>query len=404
MGTFMISVEEARRKILDSIPFRSPVNCPLEDAAGKILAESARSPHPLPLFDNSAMDGYAVRAEETKGATTESPVWFVIRETAAAGTSPNPLLRKEGAIRIFTGAMIPAGADAVVKQEEVVREDGRIFIRRAIETGENIRYQGEEIQKGDLLLQPGQKLTPAATGLLAGAGLGEVPVFSPPRVGVIVTGSEIITGPEELRPGKIFDSNSFSLISALSELHLTSSFIDRSADEPDSLRRVLSEGLSRTDFLIVTGGVSVGDFDFVKDVAHAIGVEEIFWKVKQKPGKPLFFGRRGEKFLFGLPGNPASVLVCFYEYVRPALLRSMGSRDPFLTALRAPLKDGFRKKAGRACFLKAKISADRSVAILENQGSHMMSSFAAADCLVVLPEEKEEFEKGEEVEIHLLPA
>lgn len=431
----MISVDEAKARILETVSIRPSQRVPLEKTLGKVISENIVSPIDLPSFHNSAMDGYAVCLDDD--------TWqFSVVGTVQAGDHPQRRLQKGEAVRIFTGAMIPPGADCVVKQEDVIQKEKNVInVARSLKRGENIRYQGEEIKKGNLLLQAGERLTSAAIGLLANGGLREIPIVSPPRIGILITGSEIVMDIDDLSPGKIFDSNSFALTAALEELHLIPSFVQRVSDDPVSLRRAVSLGLSQSDFLIVTGGVSVGDFDFVKDVSKQVGIEEVFWKVKQKPGKPIFFGKgrdtalppnppsvgsgdhrslrlagrsesdpantRSLSYLFGLPGNPVSALVCFYEYVRPALLRSMGAKDLFLMPLRVPLKGSFQKKSGLTHFLRSILSSSQegnSVEILENQGSHRMTSFAEANCLVILPEEQEEFQKGGEVEIHLLPS
>ena len=391
----MISVAEAKAKILETVVPRPSVQVTLAEARGRILAEEIRSPFDLPLFTNSAMDGYAVRG-------ADHPVLLTLVATVAAGEILETPLPEGSAVRIFTGAMLPDGADAVVKQEEVIQSDQKIRILRPVSPGENVRYRGEELKQGDLLLAKGGRLSSGAIGLLATVGLHEVPVHLPPKVGLLVTGSEIVTDPKNLAPGKILDSNSFALAAALQELGLVPSFIRRCRDEKGSLLRSVQEGLETVDFLMVTGGVSVGDFDFVREVAQEIGVQEIFWKVKQKPGKPIFFGKGGTKFLFGLPGNPVSTLVCYYEYVRPALLATMGASDHFLPALRMPLAESFRKKPGLMHFLRGKFSASR-VEILPHQSSHMMTSFAQANCLIIVPEHGEEVKEGDEVEIHLLP-
>ncbi|MBI2981456.1 MAG: molybdopterin molybdotransferase MoeA [Deltaproteobacteria bacterium] len=395
----MIPVAEAQARILSRVSIREVEQVPLQEAIGRILAEPIRSPLDLPSFDNSAMDGYAVQM-------TGGPVTLRVIATARTGDGPGPPLKEGSAIRILTGAMVPEGADAVIRQEAVAFRDGVIEISRPVLSGENIRFKGEEIRAGDPLLEPGERLGPAAIGLLASCGINLIPVASRPRVGILVTGSEIVTDPRDLSPGKVFDSNSFALSAALKEIHLVPSFIRRCPDEERLLARLVQEGLESADFLVVTGGVSVGDFDFVRKVSEELGVEEIFWRVKQKPGRPIFLGKRGEKFLFGLPGNPVSTLVCFYEYLRLSLLKSMGAREPFLPVTKGILKKSCSKKEGLTHFVRGRFFGKKgnSVMLLEKQGSHMMTSFAGANCLVVLPEEREGFERGDEVEVHLLPA
>ncbi len=403
----MISVEEAQQEILKNVSLRSTIEVPLLEAVSRTLAQDVCALFDSPPFDNSAMDGYAIHAEDTAVATQESPVSLRVAQTIAAGEEPQQAIQPGEAARIFTGAMIPPGTTAVIKQEDVLKKEGQIAIRQTVSLRDNIRCRGEEIKKGGILFHSGEALNPAGIGLLASFGLKKVTIFSPPRLGIIVTGSEIISEGNALRPGQLFDSNSFSLRAAFTELNLQPSYLKTAVDQREPLRNAIDSGLEETDFLIVTGGVSVGDYDFVKEVAAAAGIEQVFWKVAQKPGKPIFFGKRQDgKLLFGLPGNPASALVCFYEYVRPAILKAMGANSPLLPKITATLAHHFRKKEGRVHFLRSALQLETdppTVHVLEKQGSHIMKSFAAANCLVVIPAEKTELQEGERVEAHLLP-
>jgi molybdopterin molybdotransferase len=265
--------------------------------------------------------------------------------------------------------------------------------------------QGEELGRGEVLLQAGTRLTAAGIGLLATAGCELVKVVPPQKVGVIVTGSEILELGKALEAGQIFDSNSYTIRAALNQAGIVPVFVQHAQDDRTEIISKLRDGLAGSDMLLVTGGVSVGDFDFVKDAAQELGLETLLWKVRQKPGKPLFVGATPDrrKLLFGLPGNPASALVCLYEYALPALLKSMGANDPELPRLRVPLSGDFRKNASLTHFLKGRIQSSGSVEILEQQGSHMLTSFARANCLVVIPEEITEVNSGDIVEVHLLP-
>lgn len=403
----MISVCEAQEFILSQVSVQAAETLELGEALGRFVAEPIFAAMDSPLFSNSAMDGYALKAEDTVNASGESPLLFPVFGTISAGTQSKKILQPGEATRIFTGAMIPEGATAVVKQEDVVKKADGIVLTKPVAAGENIRKQGEEFRVGKRVLGRGEPLNPATLALLAGLGTQEIPVFSCPRVGILVTGSEIVPVGSLLDPGQIYDSNSYALRAALQEMHLQPVGISHCRDQKNELAWAIASGLQNCDFLIVTGGVSVGDFDLVKEVAAAEGVKEIFWKVKQKPGKPLFFGKKGEKkFLFGLPGNPASALVCFYEYVRVALLKAMGSLNPFLPRVWVPIHESFKKKSGLLHFLRGYLSnpGDRSqVQILQQQGSHILNSFAQGNCLVILPEAAESLEAGTPVEVHLLP-
>ncbi len=399
----MISVEQAQQKIIETVVRRATVTVPLKEALGRVLAADINAPFDTPPFDNSAMDGYAVRAADTQDANAATHTSLKVTHTVAAGDAPDWTLQAGETARIFTGAMVPKGADAVIPQENVERTEDQIRVNAPVAAGKHIRNQGEELRKDTTVFQRGDALTSAGIGLLASLGQKQVEIFSPPRVGIIVTGSEIVTELTDYQPGKIFDSNSFALVAALQEMQLSPAMVMQCSDDKEALLATIETGFAESDFLIITGGVSVGDYDFVKEIAQGHGVEEIFWKVKQKPGKPIYFGKRNDtQYLIGLPGNPASALVCFYEYARIALLHAMGHQAPALPSLRCPLKADFKKKGDRAHFLRARFDGE-SVEILEQQGSHTMVSFAQANCLVILPEETNQVEAGESVTVHLLP-
>jgi molybdopterin molybdotransferase len=409
----MISVAEAQNRIVEMMPRPTVERVGLAEAHTRILAEEVLSPFDLPSFHQSAMDGYALRAADTHAASEQTPSLLRVPDTMiAAGAVPSREVGMQEALRIFTGAPIPTGADAVVRQEEVTLRGRHIVVGRPLRNGENIRRRGEEVRMGDMLFRPGIRLTPAAIGVLATIGREEVSVFALPRVGILTTGSEIIAPTDTKTNGKIFDSNSPALAAALAELRIAPAFAATCPDDKDSLRRHLRAGLERADFLLVTGGVSVGDLDFVREMAAESGVGEVFWRVKQKPGKPLYFGHCpghagiNDRFLFGLPGNPVSALVCFYEFVRPALLRFLGGDEIFLPRLQAALTVPLKKRAGLTHFMRGRIFATgqgNRVHLLPRQDSHMMTGFAQANCLIVLPEEREDWETGAEVECHLLP-
>lgn len=405
----MIDVQEARRIILSAVRQQAAEECELPEACGRVLAQDVISPIPLPPFNNSSMDGYALRSSDVTAASEANPICLALSGEMAAGDSaPDHLqqvLQPMHAIQIFTGALVPAGADAVIRQEDVVAAENTITLHRPVKLNENIRFQGEEVKPGDIVLQAGIMLPPAGVGVLASIGVKTVFVYARPRVGILVTGSEIVSDAGELLPGKIFDSNSYTLAAALQLMNIPVCYQQTCIDEREALRSAIIEGLEATDILLVTGGVSVGKFDYVKELSAEAGIEELFWRVKQKPGKPLFFGASADrkKLFFGLPGNPASVLVSFYEYVRPALLTGMGVEEPFLPVFKATLVNDYSKAPGLTHFLKGNYTADGAVEIMGGQGSHMMSSFARANCLLVLSEAVIELKKGDMVDIHLLP-
>ncbi len=399
----MISVQEAQQKVLSATPTAKPVKMHPESALGLYLSKPISSGYPLPFFDNSAMDGYAVRHEDTIRASASNPVKLFVTEVVAAGASNASLLQPQQTAQVLTGAMIAPGADAVIRQEDVKVQDGFVTVSRPVTLGENIRYCGEEFRAGEVVLEQGSCLTPAAIGLLTGAGVDEVEVIPRPRVAIVTTGSEVVLPGQTAGAGKIFNSNVFTLAAALQQAGAEVAVKSHAIDDKRVLFQVLSDAVCASDILLVTGGVSVGRFDYVKEVLSELGAHPKFWKVSQKPGKPLFFATLNGKRLFGLPGNPASALVCFYEYVYPCIRQSLGASYGRLRTLTAVMQNGFHKKAGLTHFLKGKLHDDGSVQVLDRQGSHMMSSFAAADCLVVVPEETEELQKGDRVVVHLLP-
>lgn len=405
---FVISVKEAQNRILEEVSPFATSEVALAEAWGRVLVRPLEAPMPSPRFDNSAMDGYALRAADAEAAGPGSPVSLFVTTTIPAGISLKGALKPGEAARIFTGAPLPQGADVVVKQEEVIREGNAVLLSRSPHPGENIRRRGEELEVGAEVFGAGRPLQAAALALLAGFGIERVQVHAAPRVGLLVTGSELATLGNTLESAQIYESNSFGLRAALQELGLQAVFAKLCLDRREDLEQAIGEGLERSDILIVTGGVSVGDFDFVRESASSVGVKEVFWKVRQKPGKPIYFGKKSaKKLIFGLPGNPASALLCFYQYVRPAILRALGARELFLPTLRLPLAREFRKKTGLRHFLKAWVDFGAEVPslhILEGQGSHLMRSFAEANALAVFSEDGESWAKGDLVETQLLPS
>lgn len=406
-----ISPARALSLILDTVQACAVIDQPLCLAVGQYLAADVASPVPSPLFDNSAMDGYAVRVQDVAQAGPNNPVPLKLAGVIAAGDNANgdegrgPGLAAGEAIQVFTGAMVPPGTEAVVRQEDVEVAGGRVFVRAFAKAGHNVRIRGEEIQAGDIVLKAGAMINAAAVGLLAGIGLTTVPVFQKPRVGLVVTGSELVEAGETLSPGSIYNSNQPMLAAALGELNITPHVSTTCADNEMVINEAVKDALEQVECLIVSGGVSVGDFDFVKEAAAAAGVDTVFWKVAQKPGKPLYFGRTPDqsKLVFGLPGNPASALTCFYEYVAPALRKMMGALDPGPLQQMATLAHPYeRRAAGLLHFLKGSFSSSGDVVILDRQGSHMMSTFATANCLVVIPADVIQLKKGDEVMIHRL--
>lgn len=390
----MISVEEARAQVTAVHPLLS-VRLPLQHAAGLILAEDLIAPKNIPAYPQSSMDGYAIAFDDANGV-------LQLEGVMPAGSNVAFQLEKGHAVRIFTGAAVPAGANTVVMQEKAMVEDGKLMLQCAnLKYGDNVRPVGSEIQEGSLALAKGALLTPAAIGFLAGIGIAAVKVFPRPRVSIIVTGNELQHPGESLPYGQVYEANSFTLLAALQQLHITAVPVHRSPDDLPTLQRLLSLALQQSDVVLMTGGVSVGDFDFTGKAFEACQVSKVFHKVKQKPGKPLLFGTQQQKLVFGLPGNPASVLTCFYQYVLPALEQIMQA-PPLVKKLFVALQQEYKKPIGLTHFLKAHFNGT-GVQLLTGQESYKLSSFAAANCLAIVPEETVSMAAGDQIEIHILP-
>lgn len=395
----MATFEEARRLLAQSVHRLEPASLRLREALGYVLAQDIYSPLELPLFDSSAMDGYAVRSSDIMG---ELPVKLKIAGEVKAGDFKKRGLVKGEAYRIYTGAQIPVGADAVLVQEEGEEAEGFVIVKRHVRHGDNVRKAGEEVRKGELVLNAGTLLTPPAIGMLATMGISRVSVTRKPSVFVIATGSEVVEPGKRLKPGKVYESNTYSIHAALRSMGIDRVKAARAKDDPSSIEALFRKALDAHDVLVFTGGVSVGRYDFVSGVFEKTGVEEVFHKVAQKPGKPVYFGRCDGKLIFGLPGNPASALVCFYQYVYPAI-RKMSGLDPiFLQEGEFILEENIQVKPGKVHFIFGKATGG-SVVPLPHQASHMLSSFAVANCMVVVPAGQSLIKKGELVRVQFLP-
>ena len=394
----MTTVTDAKRLIHESAKVLPAVTIPLLESLGMTLAEPVVSPADMPPFDQSAMDGYAFQFE---AFVPEKP--FRVMGEIPAGEQAALRPAPGETMRIFTGAPVPEGTDTVVMQEKVKVSGDQIWIEDfQLKKGSNVRPRGSQTKLGETALEAGTKLTPAAIGLLAGLGITHVKVCAKPKICLLITGSELATPGVQLSGGQVFESNSFTLTAALQELNLQPTLVFRSEDDESLITNYLAAGIEQCDLVIVTGGISVGDYDLVKKSMDNCQVETVFYKVKQKPGKPLFFGKYQQKLLFGLPGNPSAVLTCFYEYIAPALRKMSGRIGPTQQVAKKTLTEAFTKRPGLTYFLKGKVQDD-SVVPLPAQESYQMSSFALADCLIVLEENRTDYEKGEMVEVHLLP-
>ncbi len=391
----MIHVQRAHDLIAERINPLEPVSVPLSDATGLVLADDVFSNYDIPAYPQSSMDGYAFAFEEGK-------LTYVLDGEMAAGSNQQFQLKPGAAIRIFTGAAVPQGADTVLMQEKSAVQEGYLQVTDLqIKKGDNVRQVGSEIQKGAKALSKGHSLNAASIGFLAGMGISTVKVYPKPRVAIIATGNELQLPGKPLEYGQVYDSNSLALKACFSQLHINDVDIFSCGDDMFQLQSILEKALQTADLILMTGGVSVGDYDFTLDAFESCGVKQVFHKIKQKPGKPMLFGTKDERAVFGLPGNPASVLTCFYEYVIPAIGRMMHSPKS-IESKQVPLEHDHQKPAGLTHFLKGLYNG-QTVSLKTGQESYKLSSFASANCLAVFPEGETIFSKGQLIDIHLLP-
>ncbi|WP_443938478.1 molybdopterin molybdotransferase MoeA [Pedobacter sp. MW01-1-1] len=391
----MISVEEAKKLISENTEPLKAETLPLEKLLGHVLAQDIIAPIDIPAYKQSAMDGYAFAFEPLVKELT------LVGEMAA-GTDKNISLAPGESSRIFTGAPLPTGADTVIMQEHVQVVDNKIILNNPkLEKTSNVRPIGSEVSAGALAMQKGDLISPAALGFLAGIGITNALVYPFPKIGIILTGNELQAPGEELSFGKVYESNSYALKGALQKEGITQITCYWAMDSLQEITDTLQNALSKNDVILLTGGVSVGDYDFVLKAAENCSIHKVFHKVKQKPGKPLFFGTKNKQLIFGLPGNPSSVLSCFYNYVLPAL-KSISHQSNSTKILKATLQKNLKKAAGLTHFLKG-FYQNGMVIPLDAQESYKLSSFAVANCLLILPQEQENAQQGDTIDILLLP-
>ncbi|MHA7059816.1 molybdopterin molybdotransferase MoeA [Aquimarina sp. M1] len=367
----------------------------LKNASGLFLGEDIVSPLNMPPFRQSAMDGYALLLHNES-------TYQIIGEVKAGDAHDYNLKPGQG-VRIFTGARVPDNANTIVIQEKTDRTNDTLVVHGGIRANQNIRTLGEQIKKETTALTKGTKLTPAGIGFLSGLGIDSVQVYKPPSVAIITTGNELVSPGEKLKEGKIYESNSIQLEAVLHQLHIKEINKYVVKDEYENTKATIQQAIQNNDLVLISGGISVGDYDFVKEALSELETKELFYKVKQKPGKPLFFGANDKTMVFALPGNPASSLTCFYIYVLPIIQKMMGnSITNGLSRAMKSITSGFTKKGDRAQFLKAQVM-EETVTVLEGQSSSMLYTYAVANALVYLPENVSNIEKGSTVETILLP-
>ncbi|MBI3811610.1 MAG: molybdopterin molybdotransferase MoeA [Nitrospirae bacterium] len=399
-----IPVKKALEAILDHVQRMGTEKMDLLHSLGRVLAEPVVSVRDHPPWNSSAMDGYAVRHGELSQASEQRPVLLEVIEEIAAGVLPQKTVLPGQASRIMTGAPVPEGADAVIRVEDTRAEGKRVRILEAVESGENVRLRGEDLRAGNVVLAQNSVIGPAEVGLLASVGRSYVQVYQRPRVAILATGNELADLGEAISLDKIMNSNGYAVAAQVIEAGGVPVLLGVAKDTREELSNRLTPGLS-ADLILISGGVSVGEYDFVKEVLGELGVTMAFWKVAMKPGEPLAFGMLKAKPVFGLPGNPVSTMVTFEQFVRPVLRKMQGHTLLFRPVIEAILMERVTKNPGKTHFLRAVVrkTEDRyEVWTTGSQSSGVLTSMVKANGLLIFPSEAGEMEKGRTVQVQLL--
>lgn len=400
----MINVDDAKKIILSKIRVLDSEKIDILASIGRILAGDICSDLNIPPFDNSAMDGYAVSSSDAAEASQQKPASLEVIEDLPAGGVAKQKIQKGEATRIMTGAPIPQGANAVIMVEKTQRDGKRVKVFEGVKPNKNIRRLGEDIKRGELVLKKGKIISSAEMGILASLGIKSIRVTKCPRIGILATGDELAEIGENLKPGKIRNSNTYSLFGQVKSAGGTPHQLGIARDNKIEIRKKIEGGLDN-DMLLISGGVSVGDYDYVKEVMAGLDGRIEFWKVAMRPGKPLAFGVINGKPVFGLPGNPVSSMVSFEVFVRPAILKMLGQSHDIRMEIDAVLEEDIDKKIGFRYFLRAQTRWEDGVYLTRTtgpQGSGILKSMTLANSLIILPEEKEYIKKGTKVRVRFL--
>ena len=384
MEDLLLKYEDAKKLVFKHIKPLEKEICFLEKSQWRTLSKNILAPYGMPLFDNSAVDGYAVKAVDLKNVSQEKPVSLKNLGYISAGDALIGNMNHGECIQIATGAPIPPEADSIVRKEDVILNDPYVRFLKSISKEENVRFQGEDIKKGQIVISGGSLIGPAQIAVLATFGFAKVPVRKIPKVSIISTGSELIGVKDVPKFGQIRESNRYMLAGMVKQEYCKLEKISLVPDIPKILKKEFKEALN-ADIVLISGGMSVGDKDFAKPILKELGVEEIFWKIKFKPGKPLFFGRRDKTFVFGIPGNPASSYVIFEEFIRPALRKLMGRRKIENDMVFAKLDETISKSYKRLHFMRGILgekNGEYHVRPLSFQGSHSIGSLIESNALI----------------------
>lgn len=400
----MITIEESREKILSQVSELDTVSLSILDCLEMTLASDIVSEIKIPPFDNSAMDGFAVISKDIERASPENPIKLDVIEELPAGKISERVIESGKIARIMTGAQMPPGADSVVPVELVVEDGDSVKFTSPVKQGANVRRAGEDIDAGETVLKKGALLGPAEIGVLASLGHKNVEVIRRPSVAILSTGDELLDIGEPLSPGKIRNSNSYSLASQVMEAGGIPVLLGIARDNKPDIKSKIEQGIA-SDILITTGGVSVGKFDLVKTCLEELGAELLFWKVAMKPGKPLTFGKLKKTLVFGVPGNPVATMVSFEEFIRPAILKMMGKEELFRPVVDAILEEDIKKKPGRVHLVRCIVSrrdGDYYATTTGPQGSGILKSMVLANGLALIPADATSLPKGSKVKVQLI--
>ncbi len=419
----VINPKEALDIVLKTVGRLETEATPLEQALGLVLAEDIVSRDNIPPFDNSAMDGYAVRWEDVAEAGPDYPVTLDVIDDIKAGDASEKEIMPGTAARIMTGAQMPPGADTVVRVEDTTTDGGGardafktvtagdggaikpVTITAKVKEKGNVRGAGEDVAAGEKVIESGRELKPAEIGLLASLGFPEVKTVRMAKIAIVTTGDELLEVGQPLEPGKIRNSNAYSLAAQITEAGAIPIRLGIASDTKEATKKLFTEALGRADIVLTTGGVSVGKYDVVKDVLDEMGAEQKFWKIAQKPGHPLGFWVLNGRYVFGLPGNPVATMVCFEEYVRPAVRKMMGRMRLFRPEVQAILTSDIRKRPGRLHYIRVRVRKKNGDYYAEStgpQGSGILKSMVLADGLALIPAETESVKAGERIQTRLI--